>query len=283
MEIASYFLQGWRWTLLLRPVGRISTLQTTRAVYVGLLTNAVLPMRIGELSRAYMISRWMEIEIVRVLPSIILERLIDGIWLVLFIGLALMLVQLPPHIQTSADIMGGFILFMTVLFIFIALYKPKGQLKMYRPKWKPVCWFMDFINKLSVGLREIGFSKILAITFFASLGFIIFQGLGFWLMIMGYGVSLSFLKVGVVILIIILGTSIPNAPSNIGSFQFFTVLGLTLFGVDKTTATGYSMVSFVLLSMMFFIFGLWGLLTGGISFATIKREALNIRRIRNPC
>jgi hypothetical protein len=33
---------------------------------------------------------------------------------------------------------------------------------------------------------------------------------------------------------------IPNAPANVGSYQFFSVLGLTLFGVDKTVAAGFS-------------------------------------------
>jgi hypothetical protein len=42
------------------------------------------------------------------------------------------------------------------------------------------------------------------------------------------------------ILIVRLGTMIPNAPANVGSFQFFTFLALGSFGVEKTVAAGFS-------------------------------------------
>ncbi|MDP2999455.1 MAG: lysylphosphatidylglycerol synthase transmembrane domain-containing protein, partial [Bryobacterales bacterium] len=46
-DILSYLSQGWRWELLLRPLGRISVLKTTQAIYAGLFTNEVLPLRFG--------------------------------------------------------------------------------------------------------------------------------------------------------------------------------------------------------------------------------------------
>jgi hypothetical protein len=42
-----------------------------------------------------------------------------------------------------------------------------------------------------------------------------------------------------------LGTAIPNPPANIGTFQFFCVLALSFFGVEKTVAAGFSIVYFL--------------------------------------
>ena len=42
-DILSYICQGWRWQLLLRPVGRISLVRTTQAIYVGLFTMKCCP------------------------------------------------------------------------------------------------------------------------------------------------------------------------------------------------------------------------------------------------
>jgi len=58
-----------------------------------------------------------------------------------------------------------------------------------------------------------------------------------------YGLGLSFWVGAAVFLILHFGTALPNAPSNVGTYQFFTVLGLTLFGIDKTTATGFSVTA----------------------------------------
>src|SRR5262245_42108842 len=47
-DVLSYVVQAVRWQLLLEPVGRIGLLQATQAIYAGLFTNEVLPMRPGE-------------------------------------------------------------------------------------------------------------------------------------------------------------------------------------------------------------------------------------------
>ena len=52
-DILGYVCQGWRWELLLRPVARVSPWRAAQAIYAGLFTNEILPMRVGELVRAY--------------------------------------------------------------------------------------------------------------------------------------------------------------------------------------------------------------------------------------
>jgi glycosyltransferase 2 family protein len=46
--VLSYVVQAVRWQLLLEPVGRIRLLEAAQAIFVGLFTNEVLPMRAGE-------------------------------------------------------------------------------------------------------------------------------------------------------------------------------------------------------------------------------------------
>ena len=55
-----------------------------------------------------------------------------------------------------------------------------------------------------------------------------------------YGRGLPFLAAVVVLpLVINLGVSLPNAPANVGSYQFFCVLGLNIFEVEKNTRSGF--------------------------------------------
>jgi len=53
----------------------------------------------------------------------------------------------------------------------------------------------------------------------------------------------------VILVIVRVGTAIPNAPANIGSHQFFCVLALNLFGVEKTVAAAFSIVYFLALTL----------------------------------
>ena len=61
-----------------------------------------------------------------------------------------------------------------------------------------------------------------------------------------------------------------NAPANIGSFQFFCVLALSLFGVEKTTAAGFSIMYFLTLTVPLWILGLLAISRCGLSLSTIR-------------
>jgi hypothetical protein len=56
----------------------------------------------------------------------------------------------------------------------------------------------------------------------------------------------------------------------VGTYQFFTVLGLSLFGVDKTTAAGFSVAVFIILTAPLWIIG----------FAALTRTGLTLNDIR---
>jgi hypothetical protein len=72
------------------------------------------------------------------------------------------------------------------------------------------------------------------------------------------------------LLILRLGTTMPNAPANVGSFQFFSVLALRLFGVEKTVAVGVSIVYFISLTIPLWILGLLAIAGTGLSLATMR-------------
>jgi len=76
-----------------------------------------------------------------------------------------------------------------------------------------------------------------------------------------------------------LGTAVPNAPANVGSYQFFTALGLTLFGVDKATAAGFSIVVFLALTIPLWIIGFIALTASGMN---LKRVRLEISGLKTP-
>lgn len=271
----SYYAQGLRWELLLRPRGKLSTLKTTQAIYIGLFTNEIVPLRAGELVRAYLVSHWIPTGFFSVIPSMIIERLSDGIWLAIGIGITAILVQLPGNLVKAADILGILVLAGTILFIYLVVREEKAITAGHPEEhtgFKPFRALIRLIERLAGGIKEIGISRYLLLSFSASSLVLISQILSFWLVMLGYGLKVSIWTGAAVLLIEHLGTTIPNAPSNLGTYQFFTVVGLSLFGVDKTTATGFSVVVFIVLTIPLWLIGLFAISRSGMSLKQIRAE-----------
>jgi len=276
-DMLSYLLQAARWRLLLEPVGEIGLLQSMQAIYSGLFTNEVLPMRPGEFVRSYIASRWMGASFVAILPSIILERLFDGIWIAMGIGLAAIFAPLPEDLIKAGEIFGAVIALIVAMFIYLVLRRPRPRRSRRpadrsAPRWKPLRAIARVFSRLGEGLRETSRTKEFYLAFALTLPFLALQAITLWLIMLGYGLRLSF-WVGVVVYVIVsVGTALPNTPANIGSYQFLTVLGLTLFGVDKTTAAGFSLVAFTLLALPLLVIGFLALSRSGMSLAEIREE-----------
>ena len=275
-DAMSYFCQGWRWRLLLRPVGEISTLRSTQAIYAGLFTSEALPMRVGELARAWLASRWVSTRFLAVIPSIVVERLFDGVWLAIGFGLTASFAPLPKSLLGAGETFGAFITLAVALCAFLAFRKRESGEERSRSQ-NLSRRFASLLERLSDGLRETGRTRAFYLAFALSLVFILLQALAYWLIMLGYGLRLTFWIGVAVFLIVHLGTGIPNAPANVGSYQFFTVLGLTLFGVDKTRAAGFSLVVFALLTLPLLVIGFIALSRSGTTLVEIRREIKELR------
>ncbi|MGE0130572.1 MAG: lysylphosphatidylglycerol synthase transmembrane domain-containing protein [Blastocatellales bacterium] len=276
-DLAAYLVQAVRLQLLLEPVGRISLLQATQAIYAGLFTNEILPLHPGEFVRCYLASRWMRVSFVATLPSIILGRLFDGVWMAMGVGLAAMFAPLPEYLIEAGETFGALIALAVALFIYLVLRRPRPRRSGRRTnrgllKWKPLSAITGLFKRLSEGLRETSRTKEFYLAFVLSLPFLTLQAITLWLIMLGYGLRLS-IWVGVTVYVIVsLGTAIPNTPANVGSYQFLTVLGLTLFGVDKTSATGFSLVAFTLLALPLLIIGFLSFSRSEMTLASLREE-----------
>jgi glycosyltransferase 2 family protein len=273
LDTLSYVCQGIRWRLLLEPLGRISYLRATQAVYAGLFVNEILPFHLGEVARAYPVSRWLRVPFVAVIPSMALERLFDGLWIAAGIGITAVFVPLPRDLLQAGDIFGLAVLALTALLLFL-LFRKRREPRAGEPdldrRRGPVRWFAGNFRALESGLRSIGLSRLSLAAFFLSFLLLLLQALSFWLIMKAAGLGLSFLVGTAVFLVVRFGTVLPGAPGNLGLYQVFCVLGLTLFGVEKSVAAGFSVVVFILLSVPLWVLGSFALGRTGMTFASIK-------------
>jgi uncharacterized protein (TIRG00374 family) len=277
VDILGYVVQALRWRTLLAPVGRLPLIRLVQAIYTGLFVNEILPMRTGEMVRAYLVSRWTSVRFRSVLPSMAVERLLDGVVLTLAIGLTTSLVPLPARLTEAAGVLGGVILVLTLVFVVLVLRtaRRKGiQATPTPPLQAARHSLLKSVRRMLADVAEevghLGSGRLLSEAGFYSLLLLASQALSFWLLIRAAGFGLSVWAGAVVLLIVHLGTAIPNAPANIGSYQFFCILGLGLFGVGKSQATGLAFVIFLILTIPLWLLGWVALQRTQLSLAQIR-------------
>jgi uncharacterized membrane protein YbhN (UPF0104 family) len=203
------------------------------------------------------------------------------VWLALGIVVTASFVPLPRKLLVSAGVLGAVVVGVAGILVVFALRTP-STLSDAEGAIRPRSWLRRQARALTGRwaheLHNIGNIRILTAAGFFSLGLLVFQALAFWLVMRAYGLALPFAAGLAVFLIVHLGTAIPNAPANVGSFQFFTVLGLGLFGVEKTQATGFSIVVFLILTLPLWALGLLALGNTGMTLTGIRNDLRNLGR-----
>ncbi len=273
LDVASYVVQALRWKLLLAPFARVKMKDAVRAVFAGLFANLIFPLRPGELLRAYLVSKAEDIGMGTVVGSVLVERLIDLVVTTAGLGVMLMFVPAPLRFRHGANALGIATLALLGLFVAMILYielrfggDPRRMSGGKRVPGKLMSALM--------GLHAMGTSPSFYPAVFTSLLMPFCQVLALWALMKSYGIGLPpFLGPAVVLLVINLGVSLPNAPANVGSYQFFCVLGLSIFAVvDKTTATGFSIFAFLMMNLPFFFLGFYAVIRSGLSMRSMREQ-----------
>jgi glycosyltransferase 2 family protein len=270
-DVLSYGVQAVRWKVLLVPFGRVRLGRSIRAVFAGLFANVILPLRPGEFLRSYLLSTSEGITLGRVIGSVGVERLVDLVIATASLAIASLFVGLPQRFRRVADTLGIVTLvllsILVVLILILELHigdKPEPE--------EPRPGFRGKLIEALRALHAMGTAPSFYSAVMASLLMPLCQALALWALMRSYDMRLPFLAAVVVLLVINLGVSLPNAPANLGSYQLFCVLGLSVFDVDKTTATGFSFFAFLALTLPLIFLGFVALLRSGLSLHTMREK-----------
>jgi uncharacterized protein (TIRG00374 family) len=94
ITVVTYLGRAWRWGYLLAPLARVPLGELFASTVVGFMTGLVIP-RAGEVVRPYLIARRRDIPTSAAFASIILERLVDLLTVLLLLGLYLFVLPAP--------------------------------------------------------------------------------------------------------------------------------------------------------------------------------------------
>jgi hypothetical protein len=274
-DISVYISQGWRWRMLLKPVGEVSLVRSVQAIYVGLFTNEVLPLRGGELVRSYLLAHWSAIPFSVILSSAVVERIFDGVWLVLFTIVSTSIVPLPRYLVEGTRVLAGLLAGLAFLLAVAIFQKGHAHAAVAKSRWAEKLWHV--VN----ALHDMGRSRSFYLAFLASFAYLGLQLIPIHALMLAYGLDLHWSAALVTLVILRLGTLLPQAPGNVGSFQFFAVVALRLFGVERPEATGFATLLFFVVTVPLWLAGFVATLASGIGFGDIRRRAAETNQQNN--
>ncbi|MGD8244402.1 MAG: lysylphosphatidylglycerol synthase transmembrane domain-containing protein, partial [Anaerolineae bacterium] len=116
----SVWFRSWRWGFLLRGTKRVSANRLYPVVVMGYMGNDVLPLRLGEVLRAYVLWRRERINVGTSLTTAVLERLFDGLTMVLFVLVGLLFVPMSSFLSRLVVSASTVFLGVLVVFLFLA-------------------------------------------------------------------------------------------------------------------------------------------------------------------
>jgi uncharacterized protein (TIRG00374 family) len=267
-DLVVYVVHGWRWQTLLAPVAQLSFWRTVQSIYIGLFANEVLPLRPGELIRCYLLAHWNDLRFSVGLASAALERVIDGIWLlVAFILTAAFAKGMPGEIEFAGEAMGVGLLVAVVLFGWVLRYHHHAHAVFKESRWAAVA------RHIVEGLQLMGNRRTLVLTSLISLLYFALQVVTMWALMKAYALDYSIWVAGGVLAIVRLGTLVPNAPGNVGLVNASVMVALKLFESSENDAKGFSLVYLVAQTLPLLIGGAIATALTGLNIGELRDHA----------
>jgi uncharacterized protein (TIRG00374 family) len=285
-----------RWRILLRPIiPEMGVKETFDVVVIGYMANDILPARIGELVRAYILSLRKGVTKTATLATIVVERIFDGITMIGFAAGAVLYIILTDNdalitgadhklgtflssLQVPAIILTTIFLALLVVFLVIAASRSRTQAVIngtlrflpgrFRERAEKIAHsFIDGLGSLRSG-RSLGAVLLLSLVawlFETSMYFVI-GNLGFDLR-GADGNPLPFYVYVLVCGVVNLSGLLPQAPGALGVFEFVGQSVLVgAFGVEQSQSISFVLVLHVALLLPITLLGIYYMTRQSIAY-----------------
>jgi glycosyltransferase 2 family protein len=276
-------IRAIRWRPILDPVApNLPYGSLWRATAIGMMVNNVVPARVGEVTRAYALTREQpKVPFSASLASLAVDRLFDALVVLILTVIPMLLPSFPKgatigHVSAARAAVGGAVLLVALTVVLYGIvFFPSWLIGAYEAFARKVAPRLEepgrralthFAAGLSV-LRSPGrFARVL---FWATVHWLC-NGFAFWLAFLAVGIHAPFGAALFLQGVIAIGVAAPAAPGFFGVFEFFGVLGLGLFGVGRAEATawaiGYHLLSFAPITLI----GAWYFIRMGMHLKDVK-------------
>lgn len=291
-----FFIRGYRWGLILKPhKNRISILTLYHYTVIGFFLDAIAPGKIGEPAKGILLAKEENIGRSFGLASVVLERLIDSLMIVLLFLVSLFFIRdtTSPLLMNLKSI--SFFLFPVILLFLLLFYLLNtgwafvyvekiirffSKVLPHKIRERAVTFGLNFVKGLRLNLSFLNYVKLLI----SSIVVWIFLVPFYWFLMQGFefGPTISMAQSIPYFSIMVLTAAIPT-PGMAGSFDIASkeVLRSSTYNVHLSEAVAYTVLAHFLIIVVMIIPGIVSFWIKGINMKTIrdiktKRDEQNI-------
>ncbi len=234
------------WMRIVRPIKVVSLYSAISSYLVGVFSNLVLPFKLGDVVQGYSLSKRQEISKISTVSAVVIQRIFEVTSLMLVMAFVGLVFSFPLLFQRGTLVLGIVVLAAVI-----------GLLYLYRKRELMVKGIEKVVGRVSPMMGKtvaMALEQFLAgtkvINSFSDVSKIMSLSLLSWVVQISMvrlatdalNISIDIVASAVVLLIINMGLIIPLAPGNIGTFQFFSILALSIFSVSKPKALTFSII-----------------------------------------
>ena len=284
--VATYLARAVRWCYLLEPLGRVHLGVALRATVMGFAATAILPGRVGEILRPYVLARREKLSVSAAIGTVVLERLLDLVVILAIFGLSV--VAFAPNLGVEAGgllsalyagavVAGGFAIG-TLGLACVAATNPEAvgrgvaRVTSILPdgfSQKLARLSHRFSEGLGVMRRPGPLVWAMAWTVFVWVSITA----GIWLVSVAFGVDMSPSGAGILLVLVVLGVAVPT-PAGVGGYHAaFQVGATTLFAAGAESAVGAGLVAHAISFVPVTIVGVVLMASEGVHLASISQLA----------
>jgi glycosyltransferase 2 family protein len=283
VSFLTILIRSKRWQYLLSPIKWVPLWELYKATAIGFMANYLLPARAGEFVRAFLLGSRMQISKTASFATIVVERVFDGLTIMLMFLVVLFVMPFPPahsSIFNEENIkLAGLLSFLFYLFVLGILL----LMRFHSQRSNRIFGFL--LKPLPTGLAVKIEKKMEAFVFGLSIlknagNMIIpclYSGLLWgvsvtlvYLLFIPFQIKLSFLAAIFINIILVFGITLPSAPGFIGTFHWACAAALIFLGVEENLAKSYAVILWLVCFIPITFLGLFLLYEEGISLKALK-------------
>ncbi|HEY2491600.1 MAG TPA: lysylphosphatidylglycerol synthase transmembrane domain-containing protein [Paenibacillus sp.] len=248
LHSSSFFIRASRWQYLLSPVKKISYASSYQVMTISYAANNLIPLRAGDILRAVLIGNKEKISKVASFSSVILERVVDGLTMLIFLIIGFANLHTESLWLTRVMYLSILVFFTCIVFIVLLCKYQQSFIhflgRMISKKSEKLAdAAIRFMQNFLVAFQVVQSKSMLVKILVSSLLIWGLEASLFMMVAKSFGISDHVFLLGIVsVAIVSLGIMIPSSPGYVGTFEFFCTLSLGLFMIHSSQSASFSIL-----------------------------------------
>jgi len=286
LNMTTYALRAFRWQYLLASIGPTRFSIAFQTTVIGFAASFLLPARPGEVLRPYLLARRENLPPTAAFATIILERLLDLVTVLVLFGVFVLVVDpatlsgdpaLYGRVKTGGLVAASGAVAGLVVFFFLAGHPERlGQwaLKFERVLPARLAGLVArLVEAFAQGLAVMRQPARLLVSFVLSLPLWLSIAAGIWVTSRAFHMTFGFLGSFLVMTLLVVGVAMPT-PGQVGGFHaMYKVAVVQFLGVPTTTAVGAAIVLHAISFVPVTLLGLYFMAREGLSVGRMRELA----------